>query len=92
MLMDEPAALALTFHGPVVNSCLCDKCNGVQVDPLPEDDIICHLVCFHLALHLNVEDLQVLSSYSHTKMGRGRRGMERGRRERKRREGWNEGK
>ena len=52
----------LTLHGPMVYCCLCDKSNGVQVDPFPEDDVVCHLVGLHFALHLNVEDLEVLAS------------------------------
>ena len=31
--------------------------NGVEIDPLPEDDIVYHLVSLHTTLHLNVEDL-----------------------------------
>ena len=41
---------------------LCDKGDGVQVDPLPEDDLVHHLMCLHLTLHLYVEDLEVLAS------------------------------
>ncbi len=46
----------------MVHSGLRNQGNGVQVDPLPKDDLICHLVSLHFALHLDVEDLQVLSS------------------------------
>ncbi len=44
------------------NGGLCNEGDGVQVDPLPEYDLVCHLVCLHFALHLNVEDLQTLAS------------------------------
>ena len=44
------------------DSSLRNQGNGVEVDPLPEDDIVYHLVSLHSTLHLNVEDLKVLSS------------------------------
>ena len=47
----------------MVDSGLRDESYGVEVDPLPEDDVVRHLMCLHLALHLNVEDLQVLAGY-----------------------------
>ena len=30
----------------------------IETDPLPEDDVFCHDVRLHLALHLDVEDLE----------------------------------
>ena len=41
----------------MVDGGLSNQGNGVEVDPLPEDDIIDHLVSLHTTLHLNVEDL-----------------------------------
>ena len=51
-----------TFHGPVVDGGLCHQGDGVEIDPLPKDDVIGHLVCLHTTLHLNVEDLKTLAS------------------------------
>ena len=51
-----------TFHRPMKDSSLGNQGDGVEVDPLPEDDVVHHLVSLHSALHLNIEDLQVLSS------------------------------
>ena len=39
-----------------------DKPDGVDRDPLPEDDILGQVVCLHLGLHLNIEYLQSLAS------------------------------
>lgn len=52
----------LTFHAPVVDGIVCDETDGVNTDPLPESHFICHCVCLHFALHLNVEDLKGLAS------------------------------
>lgn len=57
----------LTFHGPMEDRRLCNKGNSVQVDPFPENDLVCHLVCLHFALHLNIEDLQTLASCIYTR-------------------------
>ena len=55
--------LCHTFHGPMVDSGLRDESYGVEVDPLPEDDVVHHLMFFYHALHHNVvEDLQFLAS------------------------------
>jgi hypothetical protein len=51
-----------TFHGPVIDSSVCDQSNCVEVHPAPEDNVFSHIMCFHLALHLNVEDLKGLAS------------------------------
>ena len=48
----------------MVDSGLRDESYGVEVDPLPEDDVVCHLMYLHLAFHLNVVDLQVLAIYT----------------------------
>ena len=53
----------LTLHGPVVDGGLCNQGDGVEVDPLPERDVLDHLVGLHLALHLNVEYLETLCSW-----------------------------
>ncbi len=59
LVIESPS---LTFHGPMIDCGLSDEGNGVEVDPFPEDYIICHLVCLHFALHLNVENLEIFSS------------------------------
>ena len=56
----------LTLHGPVVDGSLGYQGDGVEVDPLPEGDFLHHLVGLHLALHLNVEDLQTLARWRET--------------------------
>ena len=63
----------LTLHGPVVDGGLGDEGDGVEVDPLPEGHVLHHLVCLHLALHLNVEDLQALPSWKEREGRGGRR-------------------
>ena len=50
--------LAVTLHWPMIHGCLGNKCNHVLWYPLPENDIICHCVGFHLALHLNIKYLE----------------------------------
>lgn len=50
--------LRVAFHGPMVHRCLGHQGQRVQRDPLPEDHILSHCVSLHLALHLNVKDLQ----------------------------------
>ena len=51
------------FNLPVVDCCLCDKGDGVETDPLPKNDVICHIVGLHLWLHLDVENLQSLAGF-----------------------------
>ncbi len=34
----------------------------IKTDPFPEDNIFCHNMCLHFALHLDVEDLESLLS------------------------------
>ena len=47
----------------MVDSGLRDESYGVQVDPIPEDDVVRHLMFLYHALQLNVvEDLQFLAS------------------------------
>ena len=60
----------LTLHGPVVDAGVSDKGNGVEVDPLPEGYVLHHLVGLHLALHLNVENLQAFPSWKASKEDR----------------------
>lgn len=60
--------LRVALHAPVVHGIVCDQGDGVQRDPLPESHIICHCVSLHLALHLNVKDLQGLCSWKHEEM------------------------
>lgn len=62
--------LRITLHAPVVDCVVCDEGNSVEGDPLPEGHVIRHCVGLHLALHLNVEDLQSLCrwKYSHLKL------------------------
>ena len=49
--------IVFTFHGPVIDRGFCYQGDGVEVDPLPEGDVLHHLMGLHLALHLYVEDL-----------------------------------
>lgn len=53
----------ITFHRPVINSSFCDKSKGVDINPLPESDILHHGMCLHLAFHFNVKDLKSSSSW-----------------------------
>ncbi len=48
----------IAFHAPVIHRGLGDQCDGVDGDPLPENDIVGHGVRLHLAFHLDVENLQ----------------------------------
>ena len=41
----------------------------IQADPFPEDDILCHDVSLHLALHLDVEDLKGLLRFEGDDLG-----------------------
>lgn len=56
-----------TFHGPVIDRTICDKCKGIDIDPFPESDIFHHCVCLHFTFHFNVEDLECSSSYKEKK-------------------------
>ena len=62
MPVEDLNGLGVTLHGPVVDSGLSDQSNGVDSDPLPEDDILGHDVVLHLGLEVEVEDLELLSS------------------------------
>jgi len=57
-----------TFHAPVVDGGVGGQGNGVDGDPLPELDVFGHRMSLHLALHLNVEDLQRLTRCRQTHM------------------------
>ena len=48
----------VTLHAPVKDRGLGHQSDGVQRDPLPEDDVVGHYVGLHLGLHLDVENLQ----------------------------------
>ena len=63
----------ITFHRPVVDGCLCYQGNSVEIDPLPEDDIIGHLVSLHPTLHFNVEDLEALAGWRGSKRNKRRK-------------------
>lgn len=54
--------LRVTLHAPMVDRVVCDQGDSVEGDPLPEGHVIRHRVSLHLALHLNVKDLQGLCS------------------------------
>ncbi len=56
--------IPLTFHSPVVDGGVCDEADDVDADPLPERHLVGQSVCLHLALHLDVEDLQGLPSWN----------------------------
>ena len=55
--------LRVALHGPVVDVGLGYQGDGVQADPLPEDDTLRHVVRLHLAFHLQVEDLKCTASW-----------------------------
>lgn len=48
----------VALHGPMINGRVRDQSQGVQGDPLPEDDVVRHGVSLHLGLHFDVEDLE----------------------------------
>jgi hypothetical protein len=54
-------------HTPVQDSGFGNETKGIQTDPFPEDDIFGRLPSLHLALHLNVEDLELPSSFRDSK-------------------------
>lgn len=57
--------LGVTLHAPMVDGVVGHQGNGVERDPLPEGHIVRHGVSLHLALHLNVENLQSLCGCKH---------------------------
>jgi hypothetical protein len=52
----------LSFHGPMINSSLSHQTEGLNVNPVPKDDIFMHQVGLKLGLHFQVEDLQLTLS------------------------------
>lgn len=62
MTVEDFDWLRVTLHAPMVDCVVCDQGDGVEGDPLPEGDVVCHRVSLHLALHLNVEDLKGFGS------------------------------
>ena len=56
-----------TFHAPVVDGGVSDKCDCVDTDPLPECHLLRHVMTLHLTLHLYVEDLQSLAGCRNVK-------------------------
>lgn len=54
--------LGISLHAPVVDGRVRHQGDGVYRDPLPEHDVLRHGVSLHLALHLDVKDLQRLRS------------------------------
>lgn len=57
--------LRVALHAPVVDGAVRHQGNRVERDPLPEGHVVRHGVRFHLALHLDVENLQSLGSCKH---------------------------
>lgn len=57
--------LRVALHAPVVDGAVRHQGNRVERDPLPEGHVVRHGVCLHLALHLNVENLQSLCGCKH---------------------------
>ena len=53
----------------MVDCCLSDEGDGVEADPLPEDDVVGHVVSLHLGLHLDVEDLEGLTGLQRNHLG-----------------------
>ena len=56
--------LRVALHAPVEHSVVRYHADGVDVDPFPEVDLLGQVVGLHLALHLNVEDLESAASCS----------------------------
>lgn len=46
------------FHTPVKDGRVRNETDGVEGNPLPKDDLLHHSVRLHLALHLNIKNLQ----------------------------------
>lgn len=59
--------LRVALHTPVVDSVVCDQGHGVERDPFPEGHVVGHGVSLHLALHLDVENLQRLCGWKEPK-------------------------
>lgn len=55
--------LGIPLHAPVIDGRIRHQGNSVYWYPLPEHDLLCHGVSLHLALHLNIENLQCLGSW-----------------------------
>lgn len=62
MAVKHFGGLGISLHAPVVDGRVRHQGDGVYRDPLPEHDVLRHGVSLHLALHLNVKDLQRLCS------------------------------
>lgn len=54
--------LGVALHAPMVDGGIRHQTDSVHIDPLPEGDFLRHRVGLHLALHLNVEDLEGAAS------------------------------
>ena len=56
------AEVFITFHAPVIAGCICYQSYSVDTDPLPELNLLCHIVSFHFGLHFYVEYLKSFAS------------------------------
>jgi hypothetical protein len=51
-----------SFDRPVVNCRSGDHTNGLDIDPMPKDNVLMHNMRLELGLHFQVEHLQLTSS------------------------------
>lgn len=42
----------------MVDALICDESDQRRREPLPEDDVLGHIMCFHFRLQLHIKDLQ----------------------------------
>lgn len=60
MAVEDFDWLRVALHAPMVDGVVRDQRHRVERDPLPEGHVVGHGVSLHLALHLDVENLQRL--------------------------------
>lgn len=53
----------IAFHAPMIDGSFGDQSDGIERNPLPENDIVRHHVGFHLGFHFNVENLKRFLSF-----------------------------
>lgn len=67
MAVEDFDWLRVALHAPVVDGVVRDQGYCVERDPLPEGHVVSHGVSLHLALHLDVENLQRLCGWKEPK-------------------------
>lgn len=60
MTVEDFDRLRVALHAPVVDGVVRNQGHCVERDPLPESHVVGHGMSLHLALHLDVENLQRL--------------------------------